>query len=363
MKDLTIIQYNCNNANQGAVRALFDSFSPQKHQILAIQEPGFNKLTNSTYCPRGYTLSFDPCPTTKVCFMTSQDIDQTSWQRRQYGPYVMALWIKLPTTHLTVINVYNPRDNGPRIQTWPRIAQALDEAPKDGEIALLGDFNAHHPSWGGLAVATEQQAEHLIQATRDQELQLATPPGEPTWKRGQQESVIDLTFISQQLYNRAIHCGPEPSWAIIPDHIPIRISLDITAYPQPPSKRYAIHRLDLEGLSQLVQDTPWDKAQEPLEALQELLATALPDYCPYTRPSPYAARRWSPQAAALLTESRKAQYSYQQHGRIHDHQRSTSLARTLKKELQRVARNNWRQFIDESTKNLATKGKGLWKLA
>ena len=71
MKDLTIIQYNCNNANQGAVRALFDSFSPQKHQILAIQEPGFNKLTNSTYCPKGYTLSFDPCLTIKVCFITS----------------------------------------------------------------------------------------------------------------------------------------------------------------------------------------------------------------------------------------------------------------------------------------------------
>jgi hypothetical protein len=35
----------------------------------------------------------------------------------------------------------------------------------------------------------------------------------------------------------------------------------------------------------------------------------------------------------------------------------------LKKELQRVARNNWRQFIDESTKNPAIKGKGLWRLA
>ena len=112
-----------------------------------------------------------------------------------------------------------------------------------------------------------------------------------------------------------------------------------------------------------MQDTPWDQAQEPLEALQELLATALPNYCPYTRPSPYAARRWSSQAATLLTESRKAQYSYQRHGQIHDHQRSTALSRTLKKELQRVARNNWRQFINESTKNPVTNRKGLWKLA
>ena len=136
---------------------------------------------------------------------------KASWQRRQYGSYVTALWIKLPATYLIIINVYNPRDSSPRLRTWPRIAQALDEALKDGEVALLRDFNAHYLSWGGLTAVTEQQAEHLIQATQDQELQLATPLEEPTWKKGQQESVIDLTFLSQQLYSRTMYCGPEPS--------------------------------------------------------------------------------------------------------------------------------------------------------
>jgi hypothetical protein len=44
-----------------------------------------------------------------------------------------------------MINAYNPRSNGPRVQTWERVAEEI--AGAEGEIIgiLLGDFNAHHP--------------------------------------------------------------------------------------------------------------------------------------------------------------------------------------------------------------------------
>jgi exonuclease III len=58
---------------------------------------------------------------------------------------VASLEIKTATEDITIINVYNPRNNGPRIQTWPQIAQALDDISQDKEIILLGDLNAHHP--------------------------------------------------------------------------------------------------------------------------------------------------------------------------------------------------------------------------
>ena len=149
--------------------------------------------------------------------------------------------------------------------------------------------------------------------------------------------MIDLTFLSQQIYSQTIFCGPEPAWAIIPDHIPIRITLDLAIYPRVQSKYYAVQRLDLEGLSQLVQDSPWDKAPEPLEALQDLLSTSLPRFCPYTQPSPYASHLWSPKAAELLAGCREARYQYQDHGHNQDHQRQILLAKQLKKEIQRVS--------------------------
>ena len=90
--------------------------------------------------------------------------------------------LRLASGPITVINVYNPRGSGSRICTWDLIQQALSEA--DGEIILLGDFNAHHPAWGGVQAATEPQGNHLRNETTRQGLRLTTPRGIPTWKRG-----------------------------------------------------------------------------------------------------------------------------------------------------------------------------------
>jgi hypothetical protein len=108
--------------------------------------------------------------------------------------------VRLEGLEITIINVYNPREDGPQIRTWPEVKTAIEEAK--GEIILLGDFNAHHPMWGGKHIASEEQAERLLAETDARGLILATPKGEPIWKRGQQESVINLTFISPNLYRK-----------------------------------------------------------------------------------------------------------------------------------------------------------------
>ena len=54
MKDLTIIQYNCGNANQGKARPFFDAADLVKHHILAVQELVWSRYMKSMYCPCGY---------------------------------------------------------------------------------------------------------------------------------------------------------------------------------------------------------------------------------------------------------------------------------------------------------------------
>ncbi len=39
MEELSIIQYNYGNANNGRAKAFFDAIDPRVHQVAAIQEP------------------------------------------------------------------------------------------------------------------------------------------------------------------------------------------------------------------------------------------------------------------------------------------------------------------------------------
>ena len=172
----TIIQYNCGNSNGRASRALFDSF--EAPLILAIQEPLYNRHTKLTYCPAKYQLAYDAKPETRVCFMVRRDAGEEHWRRTQYSPNVAALSIQIGSEGVTVINVYNPRTRGPRIQEWPAISKALQES--SGEVILLGDFNQDHAQWGGLGVACDQSADHLLTETGRMNLRLATPRGEVT---------------------------------------------------------------------------------------------------------------------------------------------------------------------------------------
>ena len=88
---LTIVQYNCGHTNSRASRPLFDSFT--QPQVLAIQEPAYNRLTKSTYCPKPYELAYEALPETRVCFMVRRDVGAAQWKRRQYGPNVATLEI------------------------------------------------------------------------------------------------------------------------------------------------------------------------------------------------------------------------------------------------------------------------------
>jgi hypothetical protein len=81
--------------------------------------------------------------------------------------------------------------------------------------------------------------------------------------------VINLTFASQAIYQRTVFCGPEERWALPQDHIPIRISLDIrpAADKQVERRRYALQKLDIEGLIKTLEVEGWQDTPDPLRHL------------------------------------------------------------------------------------------------
>jgi exonuclease III len=248
MKRLTIVQYNCGHSNYRSTRPLFDCLDPEEYQIIALQEPAYNKQTRKTYQPKGYYLLYEPNPATRTCFLVSQHIDTQAWSYHNISPNIDKLQLATDRGQISIINVYNPSDNKPQIATWELLRQAIDTA--EGEVIVLGDFNTHHTAWGGQQATVEAQATHLLNELETRGLALTTPTGEPTWKRGTQESTIDLTFIQETLADRLEFCGPEDTWAITADHIPIRIALNVATPAQRTRQRYATNKLNQEKYTQ-----------------------------------------------------------------------------------------------------------------
>jgi hypothetical protein len=232
-----------------------------------------------------------------------------------------------------------------------------------GKVVLLGDFNAHHPAWGGRHVAGEPQAEHLLLEMARRGLRLLTPEGETTWKRGRQESVIDLTFASADVQSTLHWCGPRDEWAVTQDHLPIDIRFEISLPPQPESRRFALGKLDVNGLAAYLKDTQWWQSENALTELQTALVQGLPKFCPKTRPSQYANKCWSPRAAELLAGARRARRAYHATDSDHDRLAYKTQKNLLKKELRRAGQSSWRKFLEELTECTTAKGRGLWRLA
>ena len=105
-------------------------------------------------------------------------------------------------------------------------------------------------------------------------------------------------------------------WALIEDHIPIRIILSIAANisREATSTRYALDKLDTKGLTADLQGQQLDT----LEIIQNTLTTLLPKYCPKARPSPRARPEWSPRASTLLVGARRARRRYTATGNEED---------------------------------------------
>ena len=126
---------------------------------------------------------------------------------------------------------------------------------------VLGDFNLHHPYWGGVGQLTQHKAaDNLIDIASNHGLALVTPRGTTTWRARGSQSTIDLIFLSQQIETRMTKCIPRLDLAQSSDHIPMELTLDIRPQHYVPPRRRCWKKLDIERLQRAldgkVLDTP-----------------------------------------------------------------------------------------------------------
>ena len=95
--------------------------------------------------------------------------------------FVEWLQIKISNSDklLNIVNIYNlpGRADEPRLSKWRQIKLIL-EVTASGRTLLVGDFNAYHPEWAGVAIEREPKADYLLTRMAGIDFQLLNEPGE-----------------------------------------------------------------------------------------------------------------------------------------------------------------------------------------
>lgn len=177
-------------------------------------------------------------------------------------------------------------------------------------VVVMGDFNAKSVTWG--SATTDRRGRSLVEWVGSNQLTILNDGHTPTFRRGQQSSILDLTLVSASLIsaNWMVHDHRES----LSDHQ--YISVDIGAEPhqppQPPNrKRFkAIKPIILQSFKAAVRKHVWmktfnnrriEKVMQGIEdACEKVLGRARP---PKGKPAVYW---WNLDISRLRGEATKA---------------------------------------------------------
>lgn len=86
---------------------------------------------------------------------------------------------------------------------------------------ILGDFNLHHPVWGGDNAVQDGKAEDLLELMDAADLDFWLPPGTITREDAKSRTSIDLVMGSHALADRMVACEVNEKVHADSDHLPI----------------------------------------------------------------------------------------------------------------------------------------------
>jgi ribonuclease HI len=257
------------------------------------------------------------------------------------------------------------------------IAAAMQNEQRSTSIILSGDFNRHHPMWGGNHIPPRfiEDASDLITFFQTYNLSSCLPRGTATYwalNNPGQNSTIDQTVTDRpdllnkcQLYHE--NYGS--------DHRATYSEWNLQAQSRPNAKaRKSYERADWVRIGEEVarQMSPWKeiKTRPTLDRVVEnftsATAEAVDRFTPNTRPTPYSKRWFTPDLKVQQVEVNQLRRKWQaicaEFGRGHAStlaafQAMQQKRRAWTRTIEKAKASHWQQFLDE-----AGEGK-LWKAA
>jgi exonuclease III len=361
-----LLQYNVQKSKDGVMIPIIDG----KHHfdIISIQEPWINSTQSTTYCPRSspYHLIFPTEGRARTCIYINKKIPISQWQAGTSPDYC---WVRIttPTGQLiTIHNIYSPSPRSFTTRLWdtpiPQLQQTL-ELP--GSHLITGDFNLHHPVWGGDNVHQYHQgADLLLHIITQYQLNLSLPPGTITREKGEEHSTLDLSLYTSNLNSKInSYITTEFSGS---DHLPIITTINLQQEQEYSSqgqkcwKKINYQALELET-SNLLPPTSLETIEQVdnyIHYLTTFIQNLIHQTVPTARISKHSKLWWNEEVGNAIKEERRARRrwnTYHSEESWNNFQISTQLKKKL---ITKAKQAHWRQGLHEAS----ISPEGIWKL-
>lgn len=358
--NLRILQLNIMKSGP-RMEALINDHQTQNLDVLVIQEPSITTyqthVNHSAWRLYRPTLETDADRFRSLIYVNQRISTSSHRQILCDHPDIAAIKIWTADTQLLLFSVYIPSvplrtpDDASAEPAFTAIQNTITAALRDGRrstsVVLAGDFNRHHPTWGGNHIQPRliEEASDLITFFQANGLYSCLPRGTATyWALNDpgRNSTIDQTVTNRPDLLIKCHLYHDNYGS---DHRATYSEWNLQAQYKPVTKaRKAFDRAEWNKIGEEVlrQIGPRKEIKtrpaldDMVQKLIEATTAAVNRYTPDVRPTPYSKRWFTPDLKVQQTKAnqlrRKWQESCAQLGREH----SSSI--TLFREMQEKRR-------------------------
>jgi len=287
---------------------------------------------------------------------------------------VQELRLKTKTCgEVSIFNIYNEQG------TWDGL-NLLKGLVSQGTYLLVGDFNLHHPVWGGDDAVEDAEAEELLLLMDSASLDCWLEPGTVTRMDARSSTTIDLVLASRRLTERMISCEVSETHADS-DHLPICTIMDVETQEVEEERRRCWKSIDVEKFTVFVSanllgkrwmellelSTP-QQIDSVVEHLVDVIQQGVQKSTPWARPSAWAKPGWTPECTHIIKETRQAfrrwkkvrQRPYLDTDVEELHEKYRSCRNRKGKVIKKALQNGFRSWIQDTIKGGP---RGLWRVS
>jgi hypothetical protein len=154
----------------------------------------------TTTASKGHTLIYPSKGSPRACLYISKRIDPTAWSVIAEEPDLVGIELRESNRTINIFSAYNPSVS--KTSEEAPTVELLKRHTDPGQLNIaLGDFNLHHPLWGGEKVLNNphKAADKLLDLATDLDWTQTVPVGTETWQERGLASTIDLVWIPQAM--------------------------------------------------------------------------------------------------------------------------------------------------------------------
>lgn len=393
---LRILQYNMQKRLNAVQVPFLQSPKVKEFDIVAVQEQGRSDRAPQTFNPSysQFHLVANASPLSRACIYVNKAIDPSTWSVTTTEPDFCSIKMRVQDgagaeVELQVHNIYNPSPvsttstEGP--STLPRLQGALQS---DGPHLAVGDFNLHHPYWGGTGCYSRHSAsDALIEIATQAQLDLNTPPGTITREVHLQKTTIDLSWGQRWVADRILRCAVREDLHQGSDHLPIETVLQLGTREAHTPRRRNWKGLNPETFQEILGNnltafnehtrkfdeqkgifTELANAESKKErriqidratnSLLQAIQDTIDQVVPWARPSANAKDFWTQHCSEAVAQAK----------RLHAEWKSDRTPEAWQRYLKgvdakgKVIRRSKTAFFRNQVQEAGQKGDGLWKL-